>query len=76
MSSPYGGISMVDWRYGVTMDDETRERALRRFRNMRGRGVNLDFPTLGPTVPASTPDELETETEAALAAEVSEDDAN
>jgi hypothetical protein len=59
------------------MDDETRERALRRFRNMRGRdGMAVDFPTVGPPVQAGTPQELEQATADALSEAVEGEDPN
>lgn len=42
------------------LSDKDRERALSRYRNMRGRrDVKLSFKTMGPVVKASTPEELE-----------------
>ena len=40
------------------MKDEERERAVARFRTMRGRGLVISYVAHGPIVPAKTPGEL------------------
>lgn len=60
----------------MPLSDEERARQLTRFRAMRGRAVALSFPSMGPEVQASDPEELEQATEQALTEATQEDDAS
>jgi hypothetical protein len=60
----------------MSLSDADRARQLARFRNLRGRGIAVSFPPLGPVVQASDPQELQEATDQALAEVVSEEPAS
>jgi hypothetical protein len=60
----------------MSLTEAERARQLARFRSMRGRAAVLSFPQLGPEVQASTPQELQQETEQALVEAALETDAS
>lgn len=59
--------SMVTVRCETGLDQRAKANALARFGRLRGRSVHLRFEHVGPVVEASSPDELEVATAAALA---------